>query len=402
MERTAIILSLLVALGCSRSSSKPPPETARVTTDGLLARSNLEAMIAGREGMLARDPDSGPVRLTLVTLLQARASTYGRVEDLERAEQLAEQAVIRAPRSPEAWLARAASRASLHRFAEASTDLDKALSLGAEPAPAAAQRASIALATGQFPAALALARARADREPGMATLSALGVALVESGDGAGASRTFSRALAMYRDTSPFPVAFIDFQEGLLAEQAGDFARAAERYRAVIARLPGHAQGAVHLASIEMALGRYDSADRALQTLVREASDPEIFATRAELDRRRGDLAGAAREEAAARRRYEVLLARHPDAFADHAARFFLDREPAQALHWAMHNLEVRKTPEGFDLALSAALRARDSAARCEIARRAATVGTAIPRLGLRISDALATCPVDPRLAGTAG
>jgi len=402
MGRVAIILSFLAALGCSRGSSKPRPETAAVTTDGLLARSNLEAMIGGRERMLARDPDSGAVRLALVTLLQARASTYGRVEDLERAEQLAEEAVIRAPRSPDAWLARAASRASLHRFGAASADLDQAVALRAESGPVAAQRASIALATGQLPSALALARARADREPGMATLSALGVALAESGDAAGASGAFAGALAGYRDTSPFPVAFIDFQEGLLAERAGDLTRAAERYRAVLARLPGHAQGAVHLASIEMALGHHDSAEQALRTLVPEASDPEILAARAELVRRRGDLGAAAREESAARLRYEVLLARHPDAFADHAARFFLDREPAQALRWAMHNLDVRQTPDAFDLALSAALRAGDPGARCDVARRARRLGSPTVRLGALISDALATCPVQPRLGGRAG
>src|SRR5215813_6267008 len=169
MRRAALIVSLLGALACSRSPSTPPSASGPITTDGLLARSNLEAMIGGREAMLARDPDSGSVRLTLVTLLQARASTYGRVEDLDRAEALAEQAVIRAPRSPEAWLARAASRSSVHRFREASADLDRAESLGAEPDAVAAQRASIALATGQLSEALTVLRARADREPGMAT-----------------------------------------------------------------------------------------------------------------------------------------------------------------------------------------------------------------------------------------
>ena len=77
MRRAAFVVSFLTALGCSRSPSTPPPDSSPITTDGLLARSNLEAMIGGREAMLARDPDSGSVRLTLVTLLQARASTYG-------------------------------------------------------------------------------------------------------------------------------------------------------------------------------------------------------------------------------------------------------------------------------------------------------------------------------------
>src|SRR5262249_5392892 len=232
---------------------------------------------------------------------------------------------------------------------------------------------------------------RAEREPGMAALSSLGVGLAESGDEPGAARAFVRAVATYRDTSPFPIAFVDFQQALLAERAGDLAAAAERYRAVIRRLPGHAQAAVHLAGIEIALGRCDAADQALRTLVPEASDPEIPATRAALARRRGDLATAEREESAARNRDRTLLGRHPDAFADHASRFFLEREPAEALRWAVHNLEVRQTSEAFDLALSAALRAGDLRARCDIARRARVVANSTPRLGILVSDALAAC-----------
>jgi len=391
MRGAATLVLLLAAVGCTRGPAKSPPPSDPTTTDGLLARSNLEAMIGGREAMLARDPDSGAVRLTLVTLLQARASTYGRVEDLDRAEDLAEQAVVRAPRSPDAWLARAASRSSVHRFREAGADLDRAESLGAEPDAVAAQRASIALATGQVATAQTLAQARAKREPGMATFSALGVTLAQAGDEPGAARAFTRALESYRDTSPFPVAFVDFQNGLLAERAGDLARAVERYRAVLRRLPGHAQAAVHLAGIEMALGRLNAAEEALRSLLPEASDPEIPATRAALARRRGDAARAQREESAARGRYQVLLARHPDAFADHAARFLLEREPAEALRWAVHNLEVRQTSEAYDLALTAALRAGDGRARCDIARRAGAVGSPTPRLGILVSDALAAC-----------
>jgi hypothetical protein len=51
-----------------------------------------------------------------------------------------------------------------------------------------------------------------------------------------------------------------------------------------------------------------------------------------------------RHKAAAR--YDELLARHLDAFADHAAEFWLtiggDRE--RALRLARHNLSVRQTP----------------------------------------------------------
>ena len=99
----------------------------------------------------------------------------------------------------------------------------------------------------------------------------------------------------------------------------------------------------------------------------------------------------AREESAARSRYHLLLERHPDAFADHAARFFLEREPTEALRWAVHNLEVRQTSEAYDLALTAALRAGDRRARCDLARRAGAVTKGTARLDALVSGALAVC-----------
>jgi tetratricopeptide (TPR) repeat protein len=390
MGRRAFIAAFLSAVACSRAPANRAAADP-LTTDGVLARSNLEAMIAAHQGMVAREPGWGGARLSLVTVLEARASTYGRVEDLEVASAVAEDGVAQAPRSPEAWLARASARAGLHRFADARTDLDRALALGAEPDAVMAQRASIALARGGYADALELARARAAREPGMATDSALGVTLAESGDPAMAAQAFARALAGYRDTSPFPVAFVEFRQGLLAERSADLDRAAERYGAVLRRLPGHAQAAVHLAGIEMVRGRLDAAEEALRTLLPDASDPEIPATRAALARRRGDLATAAREESAARARFHVLLERYPDAFADHAARFFLDREPAEAVRWAVHNLDVRQTSEAYDLALTAALRVGDRRVRCELARRADAVTGRTVRLGVLVTDALAAC-----------
>jgi hypothetical protein len=126
-------------------------------------------------------------------------------------------------------------------------------------------------------------------------------------------------------------------------------------------------------------------------LIAEASDPEIAAARAELARRRGDLPTASRESETARARYLALLGRHPDAFADHAARFFLDREPKVALRWATHNLEVRRTTDAFDLALTAAVRTGDVSG-CRIAREASTLPRTTPRLHALAAEALGSCP----------
>ncbi|HEY1333666.1 MAG TPA: hypothetical protein VGF31_05380, partial [Myxococcaceae bacterium] len=89
--------------------------------------------------------------------------------------------------------------------------------------------------------------------------------------------------------------------------------------------------------------------------------------------------------------YLALLGRHPDAFADHAARFFLDRDPREALRWATHNLQVRRTPEAFDLALTAALRTGDVSG-CRLAREASALTRTTPRLRALSEEALGSCP----------
>jgi tetratricopeptide (TPR) repeat protein len=397
--RSLSIAVLLAALACNRGPA-PVVDRGPVTTDGLLARSNLDAMIAGHEGSVRREPGWGSARLSVVTLLLARGSTYGRVEDLESAERVAEEGVRSAPRSPEAWLARASARAALHRFLDASADLERAEAFGAEPDAVRAQRGAIALARGDLATALDLARARAAREPGMATSSALAVVLAESGEATAAERELARALAAYRDTSPFPVAFVEFRQGLLAERTGELARAADRYRAVLRRLPGHAQAAVHLASVEMARSDLGAASLALASVLPEASDPEIAATRAELARRLGDTAGATRQQAAAWAGYLGLLDKHPDAFADHAARFFLEREPRAALRWASHNFEVRPTADALDLALTAALRAGDASSGCRLAGGISTVQAPTPRLQALVEEARRSCPATVSPAAT--
>jgi len=67
-----------------------------------------------------------------------------------------------------------------------------------------------------------------------------------------------------------------------------------------------------------------------------------------------------------------LLAKHPEAFANHAARFWLGpgADPAKALALAQVNLQGRKTADAYELALEAALDALDHAPLCALAKEA--------------------------------
>ncbi|MET9452493.1 hypothetical protein [Streptomyces cinerochromogenes] len=67
----------------------------------------------------------------------------GRVADYERAEQSAADLVSEEPEQGLAFLARAGTRATLHRFAPALTDLTTAERLGADPTDVDAERAAV-------------------------------------------------------------------------------------------------------------------------------------------------------------------------------------------------------------------------------------------------------------------
>ena len=54
-------------------------------------------------------------------------------------------------------------------------------------------------------------------------------------------------------------------------------------------------------------------------------------------------------------RYDELIANHPEAFADHAAEFWLaaGADPVKALRFAKMNVQVRNTPRARALVAQA-------------------------------------------------
>ena len=104
-------------------------------------------------------------RALLVDLLLLRGHVLGRIADYERAAELAELLVRDAPDDGAAWLARARTRATFHRFAEALADLDAAGRCGADRATLDAERAAILQAVGCYAEALVLRRTQRSAGP---------------------------------------------------------------------------------------------------------------------------------------------------------------------------------------------------------------------------------------------
>ena len=370
-----VTLLLLILSGCKAAV---PPARAAATTDGALALGNLDAQIVGQEKLLARRPDSLMTAGALVELLQARAQYTGSIADYDRAADLAERAVRSAPQEADAFLIRAGARAALHSFAQALTDADAAQRLGAGNDKLTALRASVFQGQGRLAEAIALRREAVRIHATTQSLGALAAAEGAQGERDAAERDFDEAVRLYRDSSPFPLAWIDFQRGLLREKTGDLAGARAAYSAALVRLPQYAQAAAHLAGLEAIEGNRARAVQILRPLT-SLDDPEYSGQLAAL------LSEPERDamRQSARARFDALLARHPEAFADHAARFFLPFDPHRAFALATLNLGVRRSWEAYELALNAAAEA--GVDPCGIATEAAALPAPPRRIQLLAS-----------------
>jgi tetratricopeptide (TPR) repeat protein len=377
--------SLAIAASCKKppppsgavSSPTPPPAVQpsapaeRKTTDGHIAVNNLNAQVGAAERLLG-GPQNDFALASLIPLLATRAQFLGLVEDYDVAAARADALVRTRPKDGGAFLARAAVRSSLHLFVPAIADLDEAQKLGVPAVKVDPARAITLHAMGRTKDALVLQQALAQRDPSMGNLGSLAVMLGDQGKQEEADALFARAPASYRDVSPFPVAWLEFQRGLMWERAGQTTKARGFYESAVTRLPAYATAQAHLAGLQAAQGDREGAIGRLREVVKSSTDPEFVGQLGSVLQEMGRTEAAAALKAQAQTQFEELLNKHPEAFSDHAARFYLGlgADPQRALKLARLNLDNRTTPDAFDLALTAALEAKDSKAACDFADRA--------------------------------
>jgi tetratricopeptide (TPR) repeat protein len=315
------------------------------TTDGTIALSNLEAQIDGLELCAARGGLASHAWSELIDLITLRAQILGRIADYERASALAEQRALDAPADGLAFLTRAATRASLHRFDEALADLDTAERLGTDHQPEA-ERAAVLQAVGRYDEAMALRRTAAECRADFESLAGLASLHAELGQIAAAEIWFDESCRRFRSVSPFPIAQLEFQRGHMWLGHGDLNCARHWFEAAWRRLPAYAQAEGHLAEVEYELGERDSAVARLRRLASSADDPDYVAQLVRMLAETGKVIETDMWRKRAEERFEQIVARHPAAFADHAAEFWLSvgNDPQRALSLAKLNLKVRNTP----------------------------------------------------------
>ena len=356
-------------------SGSPLSRAAFATTDGALALDNLAGQIDGENRLATYAPLTAKQRAGIIDLVGMRGQFIGRVADYEQAEALAEQLVRDRPLDGVAFVARAATRSTFHRFAEALDDLATAESLGVPPLQTERLRAAIFQATGRYDEALAIRQRHAADRGDLAAMGAEASVLAERGDTDAAEQLFREAQFHYRDVSPFPVAWLYFQQGLMWMREGDLVRARTLFAAAHERLPAYAAAQGHLAEVEAALGNRDRAIALLQPLAASSDDPDYAAQLARILGDAGRDRDARRWRDLAAHRYDALIDRHPLAFADHAAEFWLaaggDSDKALAL--AERNLANRATARAYELVLQAAVASGNAHVACDTALKVRAV-----------------------------
>ncbi|MFT7578407.1 MAG: tetratricopeptide (TPR) repeat protein [Myxococcota bacterium] len=325
------------------------------TTDGAVAVGNLNAQILGLSDAVAAGSTSLSIRRQLMALLMVRTQFLGSFDDFAHALSLA-------PTDAD----RATVLIAVHRFEEA-----RALTDDRDA------QATIDLATGSQLGALLSARIdAADAHPNYRTLTQLAAAEAASGLFEDADATYVRALEGYGNVSPFAVAFVQFQRGVMwAESAAVPERGLRLYRDAVRILPQYVVATVHLAELESRFGDDATAVRLLDRLIGDdgVGDAEPYGLLSSLLETL-DPTRSAGLAAHATTRYNTLLDRHYEAFLDHGAEFFggPGADSARALVLAQDNLTLRRVDRAYFVAINAAENADRPELACRFAREAGT------------------------------
>ena len=246
-----------------------------------------------------------------------------------------------------------------HRFADARRYLAQARFLGAPAATIERLSLGVDQACGTRLNAVLAARRRIAAQTGhLEDLVPLGSLLAELGHFDEADQVYRNALRGYQDVSPFALAWVCFQLGLLWGElvpVRQSDRAALWYRKAVAYLPAYVKARVHLAEIYLDSGRYGDAEALLIPVV-SSGDPEVLWRFADVSAALGRDADAASQLEAARCGFENLLDKHLLAFAAHGAAFYAGsgNDPNRALELASINAANRPTARAIEQARAAA------------------------------------------------
>jgi hypothetical protein len=341
------------------------PDLPRAT-DGEIAAINLESARRGAWARFAQDARLPGAAEAIVYNENLATQLLGDLDALDRLETLAKQ-FARANNSFRASLVQAEVASTVHRFADARDHLARATLMGAPREEVDRHVLNIDQACGvELEAVLAARRRIATASGRLEDLVPLGALLADLERFTEADAVYRQAFSSYDDVSPFPLAWVCFQLGMLWGElvpVPDLNLAALWYRRAIAYLPGYAKARVHLAEICVSQGQTGDAE-ALLVPALSSPDPEVRWRLADVLIAQGRFDEGERQLGAARSGFEDLLGKHLLAFADHAAEFYAGsgNDHQRALDLARANVANRPTRRAIKQLETIAANADEAAA----------------------------------------
>jgi tetratricopeptide (TPR) repeat protein len=339
-----------------RDSPCPP------ATDGEIAAINLESSRRSAWARFAQDARLPGAAETVVERERLAAQFLGDLDALDRLEALASQ-FARADDSFRAALVHAEVASTVHRFEDARGHLARAAVLGGPREAIERHTLTIDQACGQrLDVALAARRRIVTATGRLDDLVPLGALLADLERFTEADEIYRQAFSSYNDASPFPLAWVSFQLGVLWGEVvpePDPNHAAGWYRRAIAYVPAYVRARVHLAEIYTSQGQTGDAETLLLPAL-SSGDPEVRWRLADVLNAQARFEEAKTLLDTARSGFDALLERHLLAFADHAAEFYVGsgNDCHRALSLARANVANRPTRRAIEQAVAIAAKCR--------------------------------------------
>ncbi len=331
-------------------------------TNGEIAVINLKSALQASWSRFWRDPHRAGVAELVVEQEQLTAQYLGNLQAFDRMEALVHTLAELKFDVGRYKFIKAKVACSTHRFAEARTALAQAVAAGADWNDSERLSLTIDQATGSnLNAVLEARRERAAMPGNWGEFVPLGALQADLGEFKEADRTYLKALQEYPDVSPFPLAWVCFQLGVLWGECVPIPqenRAAQWYKMAINYVPCYVKARVHLSEIYLNSGNTEDA-LSLLTPVMTSGDPEVSWRLADVMTACGRNAEAESYLYNARTGFEELLQKHLLAFADHGAEFYSGsgNNAVRAFELASVNLTNRPTLKAFEQAYETAIAA---------------------------------------------
>jgi tetratricopeptide (TPR) repeat protein len=323
-----------------------------LATAGDIAVNNLESARQQAWSRFWQEPGRLGVAEYIVEQEHLAAQFLGEMSAFDRLEHLVDYLTYANVDPARTALINAQVVSMTHRFADAKKFLGQARVV--EILPEAANRLSLSIdqACGTGLETVLQARRKAAPSGRLEDLVPLGALLADLGEYTEADEIYQRAIKEYQDVSPFALAWVCFQLGVLwGELVPETqpSRAAFWYQKAVEYLPAYVKARVHLSEIYLDEGRVGDAEALLLPAI-PSGDPEVSWRLADVMLAADRFAEAQTQIQSARSGFEALLKKHLLAFADHGAEFYSgSRDNAgRALELASINVANRPTLRAFE------------------------------------------------------